>query len=189
MNVVTPDPFKDHPLANALPFEIVPLIVMFAEPVRELVTALVEAAMVNPPRTIVLPSPLNVKATPVVAVEVLFIDPMVNVLPVPTKVSVRAAPTVTVPEPRLRSLLAVFPIAPNVKLFAKVMLLFPAFTTATPLVLLIVPAVRVRVPDPKALALFTFKVPAVRVTPPDAAELSPLKVNVPAAAFIVVRPV
>ena len=62
--------------------------------------------------------------------------------------------------------------------------------TADPLVLLIVlPVVRVRVPEPSALALFTFKVPAVRVTPPDANELFPLKVKVPAAAFIVVSPV
>ena len=66
--------------------------------------------------------------------------------------------------------------------------MFPAFTKAAPLVLLIVPDVRVTAPEPSALALLIFKVPAVRVTPPAAPELFPLKVNVPPAAFIVVRP-
>ena len=59
---------------------------------------------------------------------------------------------------------------------------------AAPLVLLIVPAVRVTAPEPSALALLIFNVPLTRVTPPAAPELFPLKVNVPPAAFIVVRP-
>ena len=97
--------------------------------------------------------------------------------------------TVTFPIPRFKLFVAVLPAVPKVNPELQVTSLLPAFTTAAPLVLLIVPAVRVRAPDPRALALFTFKVPAVSVTPPDAAELFPLKVKVPFVAFIVVRPV
>ena len=193
MNVVVPLPFKLNPLANPLPFEIAPLIVMFAEPERESLTALGDAAaMVSPPRTIVLPAPLKVKVTPLVAAEVLFIEPIVIVVPVPNKLSVRLEAAVTVPEPRLRSLLAVFPIAPNVTVdeLPKVILLFPAFTTAAPLVLLMTLLLELNenVPLPSALALLMFRVPPAPIeTPPDAAELFPLKTKVP--AFTDVRPV
>jgi hypothetical protein len=120
---------------------------------------------------------------------VIFTAPIVNLVPVPAKVTPLLVLAVTVPVPRLRLLKEVLPAVPKVKSPPQVTVLFTALAMAPPLVLLIVPDVRVTAPEPRALLLLIFKVPVVRVTPPPAPELSPLRVKVPPAAFIVVSPV
>ena len=177
-------PVKVTPLALRLPLAITPEIVRFALPAKLLVVAVaVVVAMLKPRKSIVFPAPSKVKVLLVVA-EVFSRVPIFKVVPVPKRVSVLLVLTVTVPAPKSRSLDAVPADVPKFRPDAKVTALLAAFTTATPLVLLIVPAVRVRVPDPRAFALFTFKAPAVSVTPPDAAELLPLKVKVPAVTVV-----
>lgn len=162
---------------------------MFAVPAKFAVTAVVVfPERVNPPISKVFPAPLAVIVLPEVVVLFIFREPIVNLVPVPAKVTPLLVVVVTVPFPRLRLLEEVLPAVPKVKSPPQVTRLFPAFTRAVPLVLLIVPAVSVTAPEPRALALLIFRVPAVRVTPPAAPELSPLKVNVPPAAFIVVSP-
>jgi hypothetical protein len=121
-----------------------------------------------------------------VEVLVMFTAPIVNLVPFPAKAIVLEELAVTTPVPRLRLFAAEFVDDPKASPSVHVQAWFPAFTTAEPLVLLIVAPVpaRERAPDPSALLLLMFKVPAVRVTPPDAAELFPLKVNVPAVTKV-----
>jgi len=169
---------------------IAPVTPRFAVPAKVTVTALdVFAERVRPPISKVFPAPVAVIVLPLTAILVMFTAPIFKVVFVPAKVTPLSVLAVTVPAPRLRLLKElVLPAFPKVKFPPHVTALFTALVTACPLVLLIVPPEeRVRVPDPRALALFTFKVPAVRVTPPDAAELFPLRVSVP--DFNSVRPV
>ena len=177
----------ERPLAKALPFTIGPVIVIFPVPARVSFTAAVDAELiVRPANCKVFPAPVEVNVCPVVAVFVTA--PMAKVVPVPAKVTVRPALVVTAPVPRLRLFVAVLAEVPKAILPPRVSALFLVLVTAEPEVLLTVPAVRITVPVPRAVALFTLSVPLVKVTPPVAAVLSPLRVSDPAAAFIVVRP-
>ena len=185
--MVVPVPLIFSPLELPLPLAITPEIVRFALPAKLLVmAAAVFVLMLKPRKSIVFPAPSKVKVLEELFAEMFARVPIFKVVPVPKRVSVLLVSTVTVPVPKSRSLDDLLADVPKFKPLAKVTALLAAFTTAAPLVLLNVPAVRMRVPDPKAFALFTFRVPAVRVTPPDASELFPLKVKVPAVT--VVRP-
>ena len=186
--VVVPVAVTVKPLPRVVPLTIAPLTPMFAVPAKVTVTGVALAERVSPPISKVFPAPLAVIVLPVEEL-VMFTAPIVNLVPVPAKVTPLLVLAVTVPAPRLRLLEEVLPAVPKVKSPPQVTVLFAALAMAPPLVLLIVPDVRVTAPEPRALLLLMFNVPAVRVTPPDAAELFPLKVKVPPAAFIVVSPV
>ena len=181
------------PLLKAAPLTIAPRKVMFAEPLMLTLTALVTAEPnLNPSKDRVFPVAepelLAVRVAPVglVATRVLSNRPIFKVVFVPAKL-IRGLPlAVTVPVPRSRSLAEVLLVVPKIVVVANVIALFPALMTANPLVLLIVdPALVMRVPVPSALALLMFRTAAPpMLTPPDAPELSPLKVNVPADAVV-----
>ena len=88
----------------------------------------------------------------------------------------RLPPKVTGPAPRFSGL---SPRKVKLPFHAIEML---AFVTTDPMVLSILPALIVNVPDPRAVALLIFNVPAPKVAPPEKV-LAPLKVSAPAPAL------
>ena len=180
-------------LLKFAPLMIAPRKVTFALPLMTSLTALVTAEPnLNPAKDRVFPvaEPMlvAVRLAPeeLVATRVLSNRPIFKVVFVPAKL-IRGLPiAVTVPVPRSRSLAEVLLVVPKIVVVANVTALFPALMTANPLVLLIVdPALVMRVPVPSALALLMLRTPAPpTVTPPTAAELFPLKVNVPVDAVV-----
>ena len=80
----------------------------------------------------------------------------------PVNVTVGLPPKVTAPVPRFKDCVPV-----KVKLpFQVIVLLLERVKAPTELLLIVVPALIVKLPVPKAVALFIFKVPALKVVVP-----------------------